>query len=174
MSSSVSGVGKFLGDSSMELSTMMSAQDRQISSIYQKRKEMIIQVWNNHGGEGDIREFVVLDFRTELEPELQKDADVVMAAVKFDPRWLAVVSQQFRDDESIVLAAVQSWGCALGHASDRLKNNPIIVMAAIQQSPVSIIYVGDTLKNDQDIWRAYYASKQSERKKLESSSCIVM
>ena len=89
-------------------------------------------------------------------PALQKDKEVVLAAVAQNPRSLQFASPALRADREVVLAAVSSSPllvdlAALWFASPPLRADREVVLAAVSQNGDALQYAAEELKMDQEM-----------------------
>ena len=116
---------------------------------------------------------LLLEFASD---SLKADEDVVIAAIKENPRallfisfklhdnikvFIAAVTQNgyllewapdtLKDNEDVVLEAVNNKGSSLRFASDRLKDNEQVVLTAVKQDGLAIDYTSDKLKGNERI-----------------------
>ncbi len=85
------------------------------------------------------------------DKSLRKDREIVLAAVKQDGHALFYAEESLRKDREIVLAAVQRDGYALAYANKSLQKDREVVLAAVKQYGCVIEYADESLQKDRDI-----------------------
>lgn len=81
----------------------------------------------------------------EVEPNVQDDFDIVVAAVTQYGWALEHASDALKNDRNIVMAAVSQNGWALEHASDALKAERSVVLTAVNRYGEALRYASDVL-----------------------------
>lgn len=85
-------------------------------------------------------------------PELQRDKELVLTAVRMNGWALEHAAQEMRQDAAVVMAAVETTGMALDFASKELKSNRSIVLAAIRKSGGNALKcASEELKQDRSV-----------------------
>lgn len=74
------------------------------------------------------------------------DREIVIEAIKNNPKSLTHAPLEMKNDFEIVLEAVKKDGETIRSASKELRNNPFIVYAAISNTPYAFEYVSKSLK----------------------------
>eukprot|EP01061_Rhynchopus_euleeides_P017808 TRINITY_DN29491_c0_g1_i1.p1 TRINITY_DN29491_c0_g1~~TRINITY_DN29491_c0_g1_i1.p1 ORF type:complete len:318 (+),score=78.47 TRINITY_DN29491_c0_g1_i1:37-954(+) len=83
-------------------------------------------------------------------PYLQRDKEIVMAAVRHDGSALQYASKQLRHDREVVLKAV-GCGAALQHASEELQCDKGVVMEAVFRDGDALQYASGELRCDKEL-----------------------
>lgn len=74
-----------------------------------------------------------------------------LIAVNEDGYNIEDCSPELQKNEDVVFAAVGNYGSVLKIVNDNFKNNKEIVMEAIKQNPLAIAYASDELKKDDEL-----------------------
>jgi len=80
--------------------------------------------------------------------ELKRDREIVTAAVRENGAALAFAHPCFQADAEVVLAACQQNGLALQHAADVVRSDRATVLNAVQQAPKALIFAAESLRRD--------------------------
>jgi hypothetical protein len=91
-----------------------------------------------------------LDLFQSFPEAARDDPEIVLKAVKQNPRCLEFASEACRDDRGIVLAAVR-WPECLRHAGTACCNDRNIVLAAVDWNPRCLQYAGAACRDDEEI-----------------------
>ena len=86
-----------------------------------------------------------------IAPEFQKDPEIVMAAIRWDPWAFKYADPELRKDPKFVMTVVKNRGAALRYANAKLKKDPEIVMAAVKNNSFALEYANAKLKKDPEI-----------------------
>jgi len=90
------------------------------------------------------------DELVNADSSLQKDKEIVLAAVTNDGSAIQYADDSLQKDKEIVLAAVQN-GSALQYADESLQKDKEIVLAAVTNDGSAIQYADDSLKKVKEI-----------------------
>ena len=82
---------------------------------------------------------------------LQRDEEVVRAAVTERGAMLKYASKHLQDHKGVVLAAVREHGMALQHASKTLRNDKEVVLAAVRQDVRALQHASTALQNNKEV-----------------------
>jgi|GEM_PF-3909481 len=82
---------------------------------------------------------------------LWSSKEFALMVVERVPGYLQFVDPVLQDDPDVVLAAVRNSGTALKYASLRLRDDPCIVRAAVEQDGMALQYAGPKSRADRDI-----------------------
>jgi hypothetical protein len=82
---------------------------------------------------------------------LNRDREVVLAAVRFCGLALEAASDELKDDREIVRIAVQNYGRALDSASKRLRDDREIVCEAIRNDGTAFCFASERLRHDREL-----------------------
>ncbi|MBA3721977.1 MAG: DUF4116 domain-containing protein [Parachlamydiaceae bacterium] len=89
-----------------------------------------------------------------ISPELVKDKDFAISAVKEAENFLKFVPANLQDDEDVVLAAIQHKQnyeeCPFQYASDRLRNKKNVVLEAVRVNPRALQFA-EAYINDPEV-----------------------
>lgn len=108
------------------------------------------------------------------DPELKKDKEVVLAAIRTDWYSLKFADPELQKDKEVVLAAIRLHGCALAFAAPELKKDKEIVIAAVGYDARAIHFTHPDLRKDRDVFLAivrlngtmlHYASEELKNDK---------
>ena len=96
----------------------------------------------------------------KAKEKLQKDREVMLAAVKVDGQALYYGSKEVRNDKEIVLEAVTRKGLILKYASHELREDKDIALAAVKQDKRALEYIAsEELKQDPNITALFEEEK---------------
>jgi len=84
-------------------------------------------------------------------PKLQRNREVVMAAVRQDFRALGYADNKLKNDIAFMTVIVAMDAHALQYASERTKDNRDVVMAAIQNDCRALQFASESMKGDKEI-----------------------
>jgi hypothetical protein len=82
----------------------------------------------------------------EKKKYFNADKDILLLAVKSNPKALMLIEESMKDDEEIVLEAVKKNGMALQYAHSIMKNNENVVLEAVKQNGLALQYATDRIK----------------------------
>ncbi|MCR5330850.1 MAG: DUF4116 domain-containing protein [Lachnospiraceae bacterium] len=89
---------------------------------------------------------------------LNRDHEVVLAAVGYCGLALMCASDELKDDRDIVRVAVENYGRALQSASARLQDDREIVCEAIRNDGTAFCFASERLRHDREIIMAAFQS----------------
>ena len=90
----------------------------------------------------------------KVPSELKNNKQIIMAAVKKDPRFYEKLSEDFKKDEEILIAAfeqIKSFYSPLKFASEDLKKNKTLILKIMELDGKSLEHVGTDLKKDREV-----------------------
>ena len=84
-------------------------------------------------------------------PALQRDRQVVLAALALDGLALAYASPVLQNDQEIVTAAIKQQGMSLGFASESMRASRSVVLQAVREDGWSLRYAAQDLQADRGV-----------------------
>lgn len=110
-------------------------------------KEVILELTRNNGFIFKFKE----DFLSEIDRDLFKDRDFVLALVRQDSWALQYADPSLKKDREIVLTAVQQDGVVLQFADDSFKKDREVVLAAVRSNGQALCWADKSFQKNREI-----------------------